>query len=840
MENKIVLIDGYNFLFRSYYATLYSGRLMKNSKGIVTNALYGFVMMLNKVIEEENPKYLVVALDKGKTFRHEIYKDYKAGRQETPDDLIYQLNKANELLDKMGIKHYEVDGYEADDIIGTIAKTKDIESLIVSSDQDLLQLIDENINIKLLKQKDHLLMDEESFKKEYEIDPINIIDMKALSGDKSDNIPGVKGIGDKTALMLLKKYKTLEGVYENIDEIKGKRQENLINDKEDAFFSKKLATIVTDVPFEFNLEEMKYNGPTDELDDLYTELEFFSFLQNETKEYKVPEITYINNINELKEENIISFYIESKYDDYHKRDMLGMGVRTKDNLYFIKEELIKDALNFYKSSTKYTYDNKKNINLINKVINNVTYDHMISSYLLNITTRDDIAHLMNVDNINIPLYRDLLKSENIEETIALKANYIFDKKEEYIERLKEEDMLSLFNDIEMPLSTVLAKMEIEGIICDEEVLNEISEKLDKDITNIQKQVYELSEEEFNISSPKQLGDILFDKLGIKNFGKTKTGQYKTGEDILNKLKEEHEIIELILNYRELTKLKSTYVDGLIKHINNKKIHTIYKQTLTRTGRLSSTNPNLQNIPVRSDSSIMIRESFKTNNGNLLSFDYSQIELRILAHISEDKELIKAFNNNEDIHTKVAKDIFEKDTITPNERRIAKAVIFGIVYGISPYGLSENLGIQVYEAKNFIDKYLELYPGVDLYMKNIIKEAHDKGSVRTLLNRTRVIDEISSTNFMMKKQGERIALNTPIQGTAADIIKLAMVEIDKHLTKNNYKSKMILQVHDELIFDVYDDELEVLIKELSNIMENIFKLDVPLKVDYNYGKSLGDV
>ena len=844
---KIILIDGNNLMFRSYYATAYSGNLMKNSKGFYTNALYGFVNMMNKIIESEKPTHIAVAFDIGKNFRKDLYKEYKDGRNKTPDELKMQMPVAKKILDAMGIKHYEVENYEADDIIGTLSKRAyidpDFEALIVSSDKDLLQLINEEIEVKCLKSKDYIRYNVNTFKEEYGFDPIRIIDLKALMGDASDNIPGVKGIGEKTAIKLIREYDTIENLYDHIDDIGGKLKEKLVDDKESAFFSKKIATIYLDVPIEDNLEDMKYTKErTDELTNLFEELEFYSFMKKfEKKEIEV-NINYkiLNNVNEINKDNIISYYIECDNNNYHIANILGMGLFDQDNLYFVKDDMVKEVLNYIKDSVKYTFDLKKNNCLVGNIIPNTIYDHLIVADLLNYNYSEDLSILMKNDGINIDeLYDFYKKGGNLEYNVVRKAKYINDIRDEYIKKLKLEDMYELFTNVEMPLINVLTRMELNGIICDKSILDKMSTELSSKIELLTQDIYNLAGEEFNISSSKQLGTILFEKLGLKHAKKTKTG-YSTDSKVLEKIINDHPIVPLIQEYRNLTKLQGTYVEGLKNYImKDGKIHTIYKQTLTRTGRLSSTEPNLQNLPAKDELGRLIRKAFLPENDMFLSADYSQIELRILAHISDSEELINAFVNGEDIHTFVASDIFEvpKEDVTKIMRHTAKAVIFGIVYGISGFGLGENIGLSIVDAKKFINKYYELYPGVKNYMENIVKEAKEDGSVRTLFKRKRVIEELNNPNYMVRMSGERIALNTPIQGTSADIIKMAMVRIDNELIKRNLKSKMLLQIHDELVFDVVKSEQKELEELVTDIMKNVVKLKVPLDVSHDYGTDL---
>ena len=845
---KIVLIDGNNLMFRSYYATAYTGNVMKNSKGFPTNALYGFVGMMNKIIHEEKPEYVAVAFDIGKNFRKQKYETYKDGRNETPEELKLQMPIAREILDGMGIKHFELEPYEADDIIGTFAKMceedPEYEALIVSSDKDLLQLISDETQVKLLKQKDYIRYNHKNFVEDWGFEPIRMIDYKALAGDPSDNIPGVKGIGDKTAINLLKQYDTIEDIYEHIDEIKGKMKEKLEADKENAFISKEIATIYRDVPLEVSLDDVVYHGPDFVLlNKLYENLEFYSFIKKNVEsstpvetEIKFINVKSVEDLNNLEDD--ISLYIECDAENYHDANIVGMSISDSKNNYFVNNTLIDDVINFIKDKRIATFDQKKNFVLLKKegLEINVSTDIMIAAYLLNINIKDDIAYLMNNNGCEVNFYSNSLKNGFDKKDIVLKSRFIYDIKDEYLKSLKDEEMFELFTDIEMPLITVLANMEYDGVKVDASILKDMEEEMSTRISGIEQDIYSLVGEEFNISSPKQLGDILFEKLELPGAKKTKTG-YKTDVNVLNKLKDSHPVIEKILEYRRLTKIKSTYLEGLSNYIREDgKIHTIYKQNLTRTGRLSSVEPNLQNIPARDEEGRMIRKAFLPSNSVFLSADYSQMELRVLAHVSGSKELQQAFINDEDIHTRVAADIYgvSMEDVTKLQRKTAKAVIFGIVYGISGFGLGENLEISAKEAREFINKYYELYPGVKNYMDNIVMEAYRDGYVKTLFNRKRVIEELQNKNFMVRQSGERIALNTPIQGTSADIMKIAMVKIFEEMKSKNLKSKILLQVHDELIFDVIEEEKDVLEELVRRNMETCVKISVPFKVSHDYG------
>ena len=859
---KIILVDGNNLLFRSFFATAYQGTIMRNSKGFPTNALYGFINMMNRIIKEENPSYIMVAFDKGKTFRHDKYDDYKAGRAAMPDELKLQFPKAKEVLQAMGIKYYEIDNYEADDIIGTLAKKVDEEdefiATIVSSDKDLLQLISDEVVVKLLKSNDHIMMTKDEFKNTYGIDPIKMIDLKALMGDSSDNIPGVKGIGEKKAIKLLTQYKSLDGLYEHIDEIKGKTKEKLEQDKDNAYMSYDLATIYREVPLDFDLEDCIYNGYNEvRFKEELEELEFYSLLKKidfsgvESKEEKEEEIS-ISDISELKNKEF-AFYLETRGNIYSKSEILGISIYDGEKYYYIPENEIEkyDSL-FNNSIEKYTYDFKKCLVVLNKKINikSVNYDAMIAMYLLDYVVKDDISFVARSFGYNITDYETffgtekrpkLYDEEELKKLGCLKAKFIYETRKKVLDKLKEDGEEELFNNIEMPLASVLADMEITGIKVDRGYLKDVEVDLDKQIIVLEKEIYDLAGKEFNILSPSQLGPILFVDLGIKYPKRIKEGQrFLTNKEILDKIRDKHPIVEKILEYRTLTKLYSNYAVGLEAEIReDQRIHTIFTQTLTRTGRLSSVEPNLQNIPARSEYSRLIRKAFIPDEDSvLLSSDYSQVELRIFAHMSNEENLIKAFIEEKDIHAKTASDIFHvpMEEVTKDMRRNAKAVNFGILYGISGFGLSEDLGIDIKTAKNFIDDYLETYPGILKYMEEAKAMAYKYGYVKTLMNRKRVIEELNNRNYMIRSSGERMALNTPIQGTAADILKKAMVEIYDEFNKRNLKSKMLIQVHDELVFNVLNDELEVVKKIVKDKMENTIKLSVPLKVDIEIGNN----
>ena len=852
---KIVLVDGNNLLFRSYYATAYTGNVMRNKEGFPTNGVYGFVNMINKIISDEKPEYMMVAFDIGKTFRHEKYERYKDGRRETPDDLKVQFPVAKKILTAMGIKYLECAGYEADDIIGTISmwceKDPEYEALIVSSDKDLLQLISDETVVKLLKTKDYIWMDKKTFNDTYGFDPIHMIDLKALMGDASDNIPGVKGIGEKGAIKLVSEYKTIDNIYENIDKIKGATQIKLIDGKEDAYYSKDLVTIYREVPLDITFDDLLYKGENaDELIDIYNDLGFYSLLRKinisevKKKEDRKEEFKIISDINNVKISEDTSIYLDTTIGNYHDAEILGIALYNSTLSCYIPYDIFKNNTSILDTNYNLsTYDYKKLIVIFNKYgikVPNINFDTMISAYLLNYETKDDICYLANKLNIYIPGYdkKEVVTTEEAARRAILKARFIYNTKDKLYEDMKREDNIYLFESIEMPLAKVLANMEIEGIRVDKKVLEEMGTEIKIKLEIITRDIYNFAGEEFNINSPKQLGEILFDKLKLPGAKKNKNG-YATDIDVLKKLTE-YPIVNKILEYRVLAKLYSTYIDGIISTIREDgKIHTIYTQTLTRTGRLSSIEPNLQNIPMRSEYGRLIRKAFiPENNSVILSSDYSQIELRVFAHLSGVNDLINAFKEGVDIHTKTAMDIFKvpMEGVTKNMRRQAKAVNFGILYGISSYGLAEDIGIPVKEAKEFINKYFETYPGVKDYMDKEIDEAKRNGYVKTIMNRKRVIEELKSSNYMVRSMGERMALNTPVQGSASDILKKAMVEINNIFEKENIKSKMLLQVHDELIFNVYNDEIDKVKDIVYNTMTKVFELKVPLDVDIELGNN----
>ena len=734
---KIILVDGNNLLFRSFYATAYQGVIMRNSKGFPTNALYGFINMMNKIIKEENPSYIMVAFDKGKTFRHDKYDSYKAGRAEMPDELRLQFPKAKEVLASMGIKSFEIDNYEADDIIGTLAKMVDEEdqfiATIISSDKDLLQLISDEVVVKLLKQNDHIMMDKKEFRATYGVDPIKMIDLKALMGDASDHIPGVKGIGEKTAINLLSKYGSLDGVYANLEGISAKTREKLELDKENAYMSFDLATIYREVPLDFGLEDCKYEGfKSEEFKSILEELEFYSLLKkidfgSSVPDKKKEEEIKIVDISEFKNKDF-SFYLETRGSIYSKSEILGIGIYDGMNGYFLaKDDIVKHKYLFENNLEKYTYDLKKDCVVLNTLgvkIQNVNYDMMIAAYLLDYVVKDDISFIARSFESDIPSYDELygtekrpkdVSLETLKEICVKKAKLIYDTKSKLLLELDQNGEIDLFNNIEMPLSLVLADMEITGIKVDKDYLSNIEAELKEQMERLEKNIYKEAGEEFNIMSPAQLAKVLFEDLNIKYPKRVKDNKYSTSKDILDKIVDLHPIVNKVLEYRTLAKLYTNYAVGLKSEVREDgRIHTIFTQTLTRTGRLSSISPNLQNIPARAEYSRLIRKAFIPDADSvLLSSDYSQVELRVFAHMSNASNLIQAFIDDKDIHAKTASDIFHvpMSEVTKSMRRSAKAVNFGILYGISSFGLSEDLGIDIVTAKKFIDNYLETYPGI---------------------------------------------------------------------------------------------------------------------------------
>ena len=875
--DKIILLDGNSLSYRAYYAM----PSLKNKKGLYTNSVYGFTLMLEKILEDTKPKYALVAFDKGKeTFRHKSYEAYKGTRDKTPNELVEQFGYVRELLDSYGIKYEEHLDYEADDIIGSYAKIAEkagLEVIIVSGDKDLTQLASDNITVYYTKRgvTEIDYYTPEFINEKYGLTPQQIIDMKGLMGDKSDNIPGIPGVGEKTAIKLLTEYETVENVLENIDNISGKKlKERLTEGKEDAILSKKLATIFTDVPVDNKIEDLTFKEDREKKKELFEKLEFVSFLRKLSQENSVEDPSEIET--ETKEEKIkkdieiqiadkdtklnfknSSLHIECYTEDYQNSDVLGVSVYVGDTVYIFSEENFFDnkyAIEYLQSQEEKTvYDIKKIIYIAkknNKEINGDVFDIKIANYLIDVTSKSEIDkivfnYLGEIISSNEEIYgkgakRSLPTQEVLNSYIAKIAASILEVKPLMIKRLEEENMLDLYKNIEIKVARVLANMEFEGIHVSKKALDEMSHEFDERIKVLEGSIYTLAGSEFNIASPKQLGVVLFEDLGLPVVKKTKTG-YSTAVEVLEQLQYKHDIIPLIMEYRTLTKLNSTYAKGLVKDITREgKIHTRYEQTLTQTGRLSSVNPNLQNIPTRIEEGKKIRKAFipASSDRVILSIDYSQIELRVLAHIAQDKGMIDAFKHDVDIHTKTASDVngVPLDEVTPTMRREAKAVNFGIVYGISDFGLSNNLGITRKRAKEFIEKYLETFKGVDKYMTDIVEFAKEHGYVETLYNRRRSLPEITAKNKIIANLNARIAMNTPIQGTAADIIKIAMISAYNYIEESKVDAKLLLQVHDELIFDVSKDILEEFTDKMVAIMEEAANLDVKLKAEASSGPS----
>ena len=870
--DKIILLDGNSLSYRAFYAM----PALQNKSGLYTNSVYGFTLMLERMLEDIKPKYALVAFDKGKqTFRHKTYKDYKGTRDKTPSELVEQFGYVRELLDSYGIKYEEHFDYEADDIIGSYAKLAEkagLEVIIISGDKDLTQLASDNITIYYTRrgvtEVDHYTP--EFINEKYGLSPEQIIDMKGLMGDKSDNIPGVAGIGEKTAIKLLAEYKTVENVLDNIDNISGKKlKERLAEGKEDALLSKELATIFTEVPVENKLEDLTFSENRSKKKELFEKLEFVSFLKKlaenddvdvDGKEEKELEIINADEKTELSFESS-SLHIECFIEDYHNSDVVNIAVYKDENVYIFSEDNFfenKFVRNYLESDAeKVVYDYKKILyiakrNGISDIAGNV-FDVKIASYLLDVTVKTELDKIVfntlgNIIKSEEEIYgkgvkRTLPTNEILYPYLAQVVKSIFDLKEIQSARLKEENMDSLYKNIEVKVARVLANMEYEGIHVSKKALEDMSDELDERIKILEASIHTLAGSEFNIASPKQLGIVLFEDLGLPPVKKTKTG-YSTSVEVLEQLQHSHEIIPLIMEYRVLTKLNSTYAKGLVKDITRKgKIHTRYEQTLTQTGRLSSVNPNLQNIPTRIEEGKKIRKAFipASDDRVILSIDYSQIELRVLAHMAQDKGMIDAFTHDLDIHTKTASEVngVSLDEVTPTMRREAKAVNFGIVYGISDFGLANNLGITRKRAKEFIDKYLKTFSGVNKYMTDIVEFAKEHGYVETLYNRRRALPEINAKNKIVASLNARLAMNTPIQGTAADIIKLAMINAFDYIEKTKVDAKLLLQVHDELIFDVNKDVVDEFTIEMVKIMEEAVELDVKLKAEASSGSSWYD-
>ncbi|GEL09088.1 DNA polymerase I [Salisediminibacterium halotolerans] len=872
---KLVLIDGNSIAYRAFFAL----PLLNNEKGVYTNAVYGFTTMILKILEEEDPTHLLVAFDAGKTtFRHETYKEYKGKREKTPSELAEQLPVMRDLLDAFQIKYYEVENYEADDIIGTLTteavSSGDFEVKVFTGDKDLLQLVDDGVTVALTRKgiTNVDFYDLDAVKDRYGFLPKQIIDMKGLMGDSSDNIPGVPGVGEKTALKLLHEHGTLEDVYAAIDTVSGKKlKEKLEANRENAVMSKELATIMLNAPVDITWDDMaRKTADQSKLSALFQELEFASLLERIGEDTSAQsadiEDLALTVVTEVTDEMLVSpsaVAVEVLEDNYHSAEIIGLALANKNGTYFLPTDTALNSEKFKQfasdsSCEKYTFNAKRAVVTLGWhgiELNGVEFDIQIASYLVDpsasshemadIASRKKSLHVQTDEAVYGKGKKQAVPDEAVlSQHIGRKAAAILDLKPDVETELEANHQLELFRGLEMPLSVILGQMERTGIAVNRTELEEMGERLSSKLAELEEQIHEKAGTAFNINSPKQLGEVLFEKLQLPVIKKTKTG-YSTSADILEKLKDQHEIIPMILHYRQLGKLNSTYIEGLLKVIHPKtgKIHTIFNQSITQTGRLSSTEPNLQNIPVRLEEGRKIRQAFipDRENGSIFAADYSQIELRVLAHISGDENLIEAFREGRDIHTKTAADVFDvnEDSVTTEMRRTAKAVNFGIVYGISDYGLSQNLGITRKEAQSFIETYFKSYPGVKKYMEDIVEQARENGYVTTLLNRRRYLPEITSRNFNQRSFAERTAMNTPIQGSAADIIKKAMVEMATVLEREGFRSNMLVQVHDELIFDVPNEEIEAMKERVTDIMENAIKLDVPLVAETAHGQTWYD-
>lgn len=860
---ELILIDGNSLLFKAFYATSYTGNYMVNRNGIPTNGVYGFARMVEKIISI-NPKYVIVAFDYGKkTFRNELLDTYKATRKETPQELVPQFALAREYLTAHNITWYEVEGYEGDDIIGTLVDFGEKNNLKVSvytGDKDANQLISSQTTIyRTVKGVTELdIYNEQTLLDKYGLKPDQFRDFLGLMGDSSDNIPGIKGVGEKTALKLLHQYGTIEGLQEHQDEIKGKMGEKIRAGMEDALMSKKLATILRNIPIDVDLEKATYQGYDYEtLKSFYEKYDMNSLIKSMTTEAAPKKELKLEIVDHMPEITKDSAVYPSIYDtNYHRSIILGYGIYNDEQAYFISyENALKDELFLAylkdENKKKYGYDIKSAVigSRWNGIeINGYTFDLSLASYVLEPAVKEELKYVCTHFDYEGVQYdeevfgkgakKHIPEDDILASHIVSKAKAIYELKDVVTKELKDKNQYELYEDIELPVTRILGEMEFAGTEIDLDVLKEMDTAFDETIEKLANDIYRISGTTFNISSPKQLGQVLFEDLGLKGGKKIKTG-YSTSQDVLEKIIDAHPVVPLVLEYRMLTKLSSTYLKGLQEQVfPDNKIHTIYKQTFTHTGRLSSVDPNLQNIPVRSEEGKLIRKAFVSHNGYLVSFDYSQIELRILAHMAHVTNLIDAFNQGKDIHRHTAALVFgvKDEEVSPQMRSQAKAVNFGIIYGMSEFRLSKDIGMSISEARDFINKYFETYPEVKTYMDEVVETCKKQGYVSTLLNRKRYIPTINDKNFMVRQQAQRYAMNTPIQGTGADILKLAMIEVDKALKEKHLKSQMILQVHDELIFDVFEDELEEVMSLVKEKMENCIKMDVPLIVEGNYAKN----
>ncbi|MFB7817093.1 DNA polymerase I [Paenibacillus chitinolyticus] len=881
---KLIVIDGNSIASRAFYAL----PLLSNSAGLHTNAVYGFTTMLLKLIEEEKPTHFLVAFDAGKvTFRHKDYTEYKGGRAKTPPELSEQFPLIKELMSAFGIRQFELEGYEADDIIGTLTKSAEQEGkdvLVVTGDKDMLQLVSDRVTVAVTRKgiSEVDRYDPAEIQAKYGLVPAQIIDLKGLMGDSSDNIPGIPGVGEKTALKLLHEYGSVESVLEHADEMKGKMKEKVRDHADSARMSKEIATIYREVPMDTDWSGLAFSGfETPELAAMFRKLEFKSLLErldfsgaggaassegaeSGLAEELVVRLVDADNITDLigALQDVSALHVEAVGDNAHTAELVGAAFHTPEAGYYVPAAVLTapgaEALRAWladKGAPKSTWDRHRAELVLawnGITLAGVTFDVMLAAYLLDPTesslTLSGIADKYGALHVapdeavfgKGAKFR-LPEPEVVAEHLARKADRIFRLDVSLREKLEQADMKQLYYELELPLSGVLADMELRGIKVDTAGLKQLGDELAVQIERTMTEIYRHAGMEFNINSPKQLGEVLFEKLQLPAQKKTKTG-YSTDAEVLEKLAPYHEIVQGILHYRQLAKLQSTYVEGLLKEVRKEtgKVHTYYRQTIAATGRLSSQYPNLQNIPIRLEEGRKIRKVFVPSEPgwSILAADYSQIELRVLAHISGDENLKEAFTNNMDIHTKTAMDVFgvAESEVDANMRRSAKAVNFGIVYGISDYGLSQNLAISRKEASQFIEQYFAVFQGVRQYMDDIVKLAREQGYVTTLLHRRRYLPEITASNFNLRSFAERTAMNTPIQGTAADIIKLAMVQMDERLKAEGLKSRMLLQVHDELIFEVPPDELETMRRIVPEVMEGALALDVPLLAEVDYGSN----
>ena len=864
---KLIVVDGNSLLFRAYYATSFTGNIMRRKDGFPTNAIFGFSNMINKIISSlKDDDLLFVSFDTGKkTFRHQEMETYKAQRKPIDEDLKLQLPVARDLLKAMGVFYYELEGYEGDDLAGTIARIgsdANLEVQVYTSDKDYLQLINPNITINMIKKglTDIHIMNEETLKEEMGITPDQIRDYKGLMGDPSDNIKGIPGVGEKTALKLIQTYGSLENIIEAMKNEKSKLAQKIIENQDLGRFCKHIATIDTNVPLPFSLDDLLYLGyDFNELSEFYTKYEFYSLLKklkpndkkvikksSTTKKTLVFDKIYITSFDEIKEP-ITTFVLETDNKNYHHANVNNIVFAGNESIYIYDYSLAKKDQSFInflldESINKATFDSKETYVLLTKdnlLVKNITFDLLLASYLLDSSLENDpitvcayFGHnILTSDEIS--LFGDNNTIYNLSFTVNQLVN-------EVTEQLKNENVYSLYKDIELPLALVLAKMEIEGFPLNKKVLREINEKYLVIMNELTDKINAMAECTINLASPKQVGDLLFNKLGLPSNKK-----HSTSIEVLNSIRHLHPIVDLIIEHRKYSKLISTYTTGLSEYIfDDGKIHALFNQALTTTGRLSSSEPNLQNISIRDEEGRYIRKAFfyEENDVVLLSLDYSQIELRLLAHMSNTKKLIDAFNNGQDVHSQTARQIFNipnDQEVTSSLRRKAKTVNFGIVYGISDWGLAEQLQCPVQEAKMIIDRFYLAYPTIKSFFSTLVEEATNNGYVKTLFNRKRYIPELNSDNYQLREFGRRACKNAPIQGTAADLIKMAMIKIDNELVKNNYKSKITLQIHDELILKVYKDELDEVYRLVKDTMENIYKFSVKLEVDGAYASTWYD-